>query len=67
MMIQSLRKSPGQTHVVVLDVPVGATQMDVLRFIGDAPRGTMNTEVLIRDDYTGVHTAMGANVTYFTD
>jgi hypothetical protein len=67
MMIQSLTKSPVNTNVVVLDVPSGATPADVLAFIGYTPRGTFDSTVHIRDDFSGVHIGKAANVTFWTD
>jgi hypothetical protein len=67
MMIQSLTKSPVRTQVVVLDVPMDATRHDVLKFIGTTPTGTLSTDVLIRDDYSGEVSRKGANVTFWTD
>lgn len=66
-MIQSLTRSPVRTEVVVLDVPMDATRNDVLRFIGTVPNGTLSTDVVIADDFSGVVSRKGANVTFWTD
>lgn len=68
MMIQSVTKTITSTRVVVLGVPVAATQADVLAFVNMAPRGFVG-DVTFRsaDDFSGEVAGKSANITFWTD
>jgi hypothetical protein len=67
MILQSVTKSPRLTTATILAVPMDASERDVLRFYGTPPTGTMDTNVSIRDDYSGEVSAKGATIQFWTD
>lgn len=67
MVIESITKNGIYSKDVrVSDVPVTATEKDVLRFVGMPPTG-LGHSVTIADDFSGEVSGKVATVRYFTD
>lgn len=68
MMIQSVSRTVQSTRVSVLDVPVSASDREILAACGPAPRGYNGDHSIRRvEDYSGEVTRLAASVVFYTD